>query len=184
MMAVQLPRLVLDANILYSETLTDVFLSLAAAQLVAVVWSNRLREEWALALTRNRHDIDPNWIAARCQHLETAQNWACITIDDIVVEQLHLPDRNDRHVLGAAIQSSATLIVTNNLRDFPTRTLDIYNVRAAPADQIVRQLIDSSPARAIGALRPTPADVETHLEQLRRAGLARSVKALRAQLVT
>jgi hypothetical protein len=35
------------------------------------------------------------------------------------IPQLSLPDTDDRHVLAAAIEAGATVIVTFNLSDFP-----------------------------------------------------------------
>jgi predicted nucleic acid-binding protein len=177
-------RIVLDANILYSETLTDVFLALAASHLVAVIWSNRLCDEWERALARNRPEIEPHWVASRRRRLESAQNWMLLTIDDAVVEQLVLPDRNDRHVLALAIQADASTIVTANLRDFPRRTLAVHGVQVVTADAVVRGLMDRHGDRAIAALQPPGGDTETHREHMRRAGLARSVKGLRARLET
>lgn len=172
-----MPRLVLDANILYSETLTDVFLAFAHAGLATIVWSDRLREEWTLALVRNRPDLDAHWHAARSCTLRAARNWTSVTVDAVIVETLSLPDPDDRHVLAAAIQSAATAIVTSNLRDFPRRTLDRHGISAATADAIVCRLIESYPEAAAGVLQPLTSEI--HLERLRRAGLARTVKTLR-----
>jgi hypothetical protein len=44
------------------------------------------------------------------------------------VPSLNLPDEKDRHVLAAAIQSKASVIVTNNLKDFPRQFLQQFEV--------------------------------------------------------
>ncbi len=176
-------HVVLDANVLYSETVTDVFVALAAADLLAVIWSDRLHEEWALALGRNRPEIDQPAIEARGRALQHARNWTCITVDTALIETLVLPDCNDRHVLAAAVQSGASAIVTSNLRDFPKRTLAAFGVSAMPADAVLKQLLEREPESTVAALSPNGAvDIDAHLERLRRAGLARSVKAWRVRL--
>jgi predicted nucleic acid-binding protein len=173
------PRVVLDANVLYSETLTAAFVTLAAANLVTVCWSDRLREEWTMALARNRPDIDRIVLDRRIAHLEAAPHWSFLTIDPALVDTLTLPDHNDCHVLAAAIQSDAQHIVTANMRDFPKRTLELYGVSALTADALVCRLVDHAASATATALLAHTEDLSQHLERLRRAGLARAVKRLR-----
>jgi hypothetical protein len=47
-----------------------------------------------------------------------------------LVPALELPDPNDRHVLAAAIQCGADLILTFNLDDFPEQALTIHGLGA------------------------------------------------------
>jgi hypothetical protein len=183
------PLVILDANILYSETLTDVFMVLAEAGLLAVCWSDRLQQEWLHTLRRNRPDLGPAWIAGRSHQLDSATGWQKLLIDEAIVKTLTLPDADDRHVLAAAIQSAASIIATANLRDFPRRTLENYGVRALPADAVLCQLMATAADRVVAAVlqdyrRLVAPDmhIEAYLEKLRRAGLARLVKALRPHL--
>lgn len=39
-----------------------------------------------------------------------------------MVAGISLPDPNDRHVVAAALQGRADMVVTANVRDFPTQT--------------------------------------------------------------
>ncbi len=41
-----------------------------------------------------------------------------------LVPALNLPDPNDRHVLAAAVRGGASVIVTNNTKDFPAAALE------------------------------------------------------------
>lgn len=43
---------------------------------------------------------------------------------------LELPDVDDRHVLAAAIEAEADIILTWNLRDFPEAVLACHSLRA------------------------------------------------------
>ncbi|WP_420010780.1 hypothetical protein [Tateyamaria sp.] len=49
-------------------------------------------------------------------------------------QRLVLPDENDRHVVAAAIKVRAQLIVTDNLRDFPSDALEKFELQAVSSD--------------------------------------------------
>ena len=51
-----------------------------------------------------------------------------------------IPDKNDRHVLAAAIMARANTIVTQNIKHFPKDCLERFGVsRHTPDDFLVRQ---------------------------------------------
>lgn len=56
------------------------------------------------------------------------------------IPMLTLPDPNDRHVLAAALESKATVIVTLNLSDFPMRVLAPLGIQAIPPDRFLVSL--------------------------------------------
>lgn len=64
---------------------------------------------------------------------------------DSIIPTLNLPDKNDTHVLAAAIRSSASVIVTYNLKDFPNKILDQYDMEAQHPDEFVMHLLDLNP---------------------------------------
>ena len=66
---------------------------------------------------------------------------------------LSLPDSNDNHVLAAAIAISASVIVTDNLKDFPKDSLSSHNIEARSADDFIADTIELSPNMAMDALR-------------------------------
>ena len=86
---------------------------------------------------------------------------ALVTGYEPLVEQLALPDPDDRHVLAAAICAGATVIVTENVDDFPSETLAPLGVEALTPDQFVGRLLDED-------FETTAATLERH-----RAGLTR-----------
>jgi hypothetical protein len=46
-----------------------------------------------------------------------------VTGYESLIDMIELPDRDDRHVLAAAIRCDASVIVTLNLGDFPSQAL-------------------------------------------------------------
>ncbi|SMO99766.1 PIN domain-containing protein [Paracoccus laeviglucosivorans] len=78
---------------------------------------------------------------------------ALINEDAQIMASLALPDTDDRHVLAAAIQTSAGVIVTRNLKDFPAEVLAVHNVEAKSDDDFISDCIDMSPIQAARALR-------------------------------
>jgi len=61
------------------------------------------------------------------------------------VAGLTLPDQNDRHVLAAAIEGGASVILTWNLRHFPTAETTKYNVAVRDPDSFLTALCDEEP---------------------------------------
>jgi uncharacterized membrane-anchored protein len=54
-------------------------------------------------------------------------------------------DEKDRHVLAAAVEAGAELVVTNNLKHFRARDVARVGVRAASADDYLCELLDRAP---------------------------------------
>ena len=60
------------------------------------------------------------------------------------IPKLYLPDKNDMHVLAAAIEGNASSIVTLNLRDFPNYELKKYGIRGVHPDELLyREALDN-----------------------------------------
>ena len=56
-----------------------------------------------------------------------------------------LPDPDDRHVLAAAVKGRADVTVTDNLKDFPARSLPA-DLEAQSADEFLLDALDLQPA--------------------------------------
>jgi hypothetical protein len=51
-------KVVLDANVLYSARLRDLWMELGVAGLVSLVWTDRIEAEWVAAVLRSRPDLE------------------------------------------------------------------------------------------------------------------------------
>ena len=86
--------------------------------------------------------------------IEGAFPHALATSENVfLLSNFALPDPNDMHVLEAALSASASIIVTDNLRDFPEKCLSPYAIKALTADSFIGDIIDQNPQKAIAALK-------------------------------
>src|SRR5699024_1306827 len=104
-----------------------------------------------------------------------------------LIEAIALPDPDDRHVLAAAIKARAQVIVTHNLKDFPSAVLEGWDMEAKSADDFILDQIDLNRDAVYGAVQRIadsrgnpPATFSDVLAMLERDGLVESAAALRA----
>lgn len=139
------------------------------------------------ALARNRPDIP----AARLERLGALINDSVpdclITGYELLIENLKLPDPDDRHVLAAAIKAGAQVIVTANLRDFPQSDLAPWDIEAQTPDDFMLNQISVDAMTVFACIQQIadsrkrrPKTVNDVLGQLERHGLIRSVASLRS----
>ena len=111
---------------------------------------------------------------------------ASVTGYEYLIDGLHLPDANDRHVLAAAIRGRADVIVTANVRDFPSKVLAPWGIAAQHPDEFIARLLDSAPFSVVGAaerhrasLKKPTKTLGEYLGMLEREGLEQTVAMLR-----
>jgi predicted nucleic acid-binding protein len=122
-------------------------LSLAEAGLFRPRWSSRILDETQKAITQiTKGETDGSRQRAA---IEAAFPEALVTGYEIFEDKLALPDPNDNHVLAAAIATSASVIVTDNLADFPSAVLDPHSIQAISADDFIADTIPHALARDI-----------------------------------
>src|SRR5476649_2911514 len=96
---------------------------LALTDLFRAKWTNTIHEEWIRNVLIDRPDLTLTQLE-RTRDLMNAHVRDClVTGHEKIIPALSLPDPNDHHVLAAAIRTSASVIVTYNLKDFPTAAL-------------------------------------------------------------
>lgn len=99
---------------------------------------------------------------------------------------LQLSDRDDRHVIAAAIKRQAEGVITFNLRDVPDEALAPFELAAIHPDTFLSDMFELSPAAAIKAaqnqrraLRNPSMSVDEYLNCLQRQKLPNWVSHLR-----
>ena len=126
----------LDANVLYPSLLRDILLSLAHAYLYIAKWSKDIRNEWTSALINNKPD-KKDIILAVADIMDEAIPDCLVYGYEHLVDSLVLPDKDDRHVLAAAITGHADAIITLNVKDFPEKILDSFGIEIQTPDEFV-----------------------------------------------
>jgi hypothetical protein len=139
----------LDASVLYPSTIRSVLMFLAAFDAFRARWSEDVHREWTAALARDRPDLDTKRIARTRALMEAHLPEAMVTGYEHRIAALVLPDPNDRHVLAAALQCNARVIVTSNLKHFPNVVLGAHGVLAQGPDDFVCDLIDADSDQAV-----------------------------------
>ena len=129
----------LDANILYPAGLRDFLLRLADQYLYAPLWSVDIHAEWMRSVLADRPDLTDDILDRTRAVMDRHFPEAVVTGYTARAAGLDLPDPDDVHVLAAAIEGRADLIVTRNLRTFrltawlPTDSRHSIPTRSSPS---------------------------------------------------
>ena len=139
---------VLDACILIPMPLCDTLLRAAEVSLFRFHTSEQILEETARNLAKilaKRQKIDPKKTLQKAQRRVKQMKQAFPeSLVEPKQEIIHIltNDPKDRHVLAAAIEAQADLIVTSNLKDFPSYALDPYQIKAVSPDDFLVNLVN------------------------------------------
>lgn len=180
------PKVFLDACVLYPPLVRGILLGAAEAGLITPIWSRRVLDEWRLAAAREGGAVAEQGVIGIIERMQAAFP-AAMTVPDATVEaQIDLPDPADVHVLAGALASGAGVLVTFNLRDFPTRKLSTLGVTPRHPDGFLWELLSHAPeamdqavrraARAAGAT--DPGEVRRLLKRARLSRLGKAWEAL------
>lgn len=160
----------------------EVLIGCAGHDLFHPLWSERIIEEWVRATKRLDEGAD---VIARTEAAVMKDQYPGAMVQVIEMEGLWLPDPDDIHVLAAAIQGDAEILVTNNISDFPTRVLGQHGILRRDADGFMMDLLTDHET----VVREVTEEVRLKAEAisgrpqvmrglLKRAGMPRLGKAL------
>lgn len=174
---------VYDSCVLYPAPLRDLLMHMAMTGLFRAKWTNQIHDEWITSLLRDRTDLTLTQLKRTRQLMDSNVLESLVEGYEHRIASLTLPDPDDRHVLAAAIESKASLIVTRNLRDFPDDTLNPLGISAITPDDFVLDQIELSAELVIQAIHrhkdslKNPALTwDEYFHNLQNHGLARSVQ--------
>lgn len=178
---------VLDTNVIYPIEIRDLLFWFAHYDLFTPKWSEHIFDEWREVMKRK--GVDEKEAERRVMRANLAFPDALVTNYSGLIKGLELPDPKDRHVLAAAIKTNANVIVTNNLKDFPTEYLRSFGLAVKGADDFLTDIIDLNPEEAVKAFRemvlnrrnPELDELEV-LDILRNRGLKDTANFLHSQL--
>lgn len=182
---------VIDACVLYSASLRDLFMNMTEQEVFQPKWTEIIHDEWTRNVLSNRPDLTPGQIIrTRLLMDDNGNDWECPGYEALI-PTLTLPDPDDRHVLAAAIAGGASHIVTFNLSDFPASALAPHGVVAMHPDRFLTELLMQKPESFLDAmrallasLRNPPRTREQQLEIMRAQGLRETARQLAAHWTT
>lgn len=176
---------VYDACVLYPAPLRDFLMWLGLSGRFRARWSAQIHDEWKRNLLINRPDLSMEQLNRTSDLMDHAIPDGLVDGYQDLIEGLQLPDRDDRHVLAAAIRCGASVIVTFNQKDFPAEMLKTFGIEAQHPDVFIGDLLDLDAGSVVTAaqrqrstLKKPPIDAELYLEILLKQGLVHSTKIL------
>lgn len=147
----------LDTSVLWPSLQRDFLLSMAIEGLYRPLWSEAILEELleheSLKLQHRGTDLpEADRAAARLVSTMRAEFADALVHGwDRLEGSFGLPDRDDEHVVAAAVIGGAGVIVTANLRDFPASKLP-DDLRVLPPAEFAADTVSVDPERAAKAL--------------------------------
>ncbi len=139
-------RVVLDACVMLPQTLNDLLLTVADAELYAPIWTPDLLAEVERNLHSDKFGKTPQQAARRVEQMRAAFPFAeeeARGYESLIPAMTN--DSKDRHVLAAAVRANAELIVTDNLKDFPASSVEPYDLEVISPDEFLWDLFDLDP---------------------------------------
>jgi predicted nucleic acid-binding protein len=177
---------VYDACVLFPAPLRDLLIRLGHASLVRARWTGAILDECFHNIRVRRPELSEASLLRTRALMNAAVRDSLVTGYEELIDGVTLPDKDDRHVLAAAVRAGAQVIVTSNLKDFPSSALSAYGIEAQSPDDFVLNLLDLSPGSVAAivtqqadALKNPPQTRDQLLETLITNGLVRSVAKLR-----
>ena len=148
----------LDACVLIPMPLADTLLRLATGpRLYRPKWSDLIMVEVSRTLREN-FNLSPQKTVYREREIRRhfPEAWIEGYEDLVPAMTCH---RKDRHVLAAAVQARANVIVTYNTKDFPRSSLAPYSITAQGPSAFLKNIYEMAPSTVMQTLEDQAAAI-------------------------
>ena len=143
-------RVVFDTCVLVPSFLREVLLACALVENVDYIVSSRILTEWSRASKTPLHRLEADVAITQFRKIHAG----AIRPEASSLAQFWLPDPNDIHVLGLAVEQSASSIITFNKKDFPNSEIQIYGIKIMDPDDFLRNLFKNNADNIPMVLKP------------------------------
>lgn len=126
-----------DANVFYGARLRSLVVYAAQTKLFRARWSDTVHDEWVRNLLKNRPDLKAEDLIRTRELMNAAVPDCIVTGFEPFMNCLELPDEGDRHVVAAAIMTRANVIVTFNLKHFPSEAIEGFRIHTKHPDEFL-----------------------------------------------
>jgi len=140
-------KVTLDTCVLFPVTACDALLTLAEFGLYQPIWSSSILNELIRTTADSFQPIEQIGLRKRMDNMNAFFPHAIHDAPSLLVYrwQLVLPDPEDGHVVATAIASKSSVIVTENLKDFPNHLLAKSGIAALSFDSFMTTMLTRDP---------------------------------------
>jgi hypothetical protein len=149
------PQALLDANVLYSGQQRNLILQLAVQEVVSVIWTEAIEEEWL-------RNLEPETqVRIRARTLPQIRQY----FPDALIGNVDLKasvgrtNAKDVHVAAAAVKAAPCNLVTWNIRHFDAEELRHQNVSVVTPDVFLCAVFDADPELVFGVTKNAAANL-------------------------
>jgi predicted nucleic acid-binding protein len=166
---------VLDSNVIWSAALPDTLLRIALEGVFRSAWTEQILGDMLRTLQQRRTHLDA---AALQRTVDLMRRHFLAAMVEGYEHRIADVQNNpgDRHVLAAAAEAGAHIVVTWNTRHFPSVTCAPYGIEVLTPDDFLCRLWQSDPesiaaaiSKQAAALRNPPQSPHEVLETLQRS---------------
>jgi predicted nucleic acid-binding protein len=183
-------RIFADTNVLFPFSVMDLLLALSEVGLHELLWTDALLDEWEDVIVRG-HRRSKETASAITTAIRDFFPDSEVALSDYqhLIASMPGKDPHDHEHMAAAVAGGATVLLTYNRKDFPSKPLAARRLRVTQPDMYLCELAAESPdevamtiSRLAAEKRRPPKSAEELLNDLERAGIPRFAAAMRTHL--